>query len=292
MTPGERNRTVLSARVSPEYFDTVGLRILEGRPLQAADTLLAGDAPVVVSRRFGARLFPGRSPLGQVLTVAGQGQSRPRLVVVGVAADRATGFGPMRAPNDGSFMYRLKEPSLTGFLLVRFDGDAARFTTALRNRMRDATGWIVQVSTIESSLERRSLFRIRELERWMTAIGTTGLALALIGVFGLLLFTSALRRKEMAIRTALGASRADVFRAMVLPILRPIGFGIVAGAFLSFAALRMAESQRDVPLAAPSIEPVVYLAGGVLLLLSALVAMTPPAYRAAVSDPARALRED
>ena len=126
----------------------------------------------------------------------------------------------------------------------------------------------------------------------MTAIGAIGLGLALIGVFGLLAFTAAQRRKEIAIRTALGARRADIFRAIVLPALRPTGIGIVVGAFLSFAALRLAESQRAVPVGVPSIDPVAYLAGGLLLLIAAFAAMTPPAYRATRSDLAQALRED
>jgi len=283
---------VLSARVSPTYFDTLGIRILQGRSFEAADESRTGERPVVVSQRFATRVFPGQNPLGHVLTESGPAGEPRRLVIVGVAADRATGFAFMKVPNDGSFVYQLLEPSLTGYMLVRFDGDVPQITTALQNRLKEATGWVVPVSTIQSSLDQRMLLRIREFERWMTAIGAIGLGLALIGVFGLLAFTAAQRRKEIAIRTALGARRADIFRAMVLPALRPTGIGLVVGAFLSFAALRLAESQRAVPVGVPSIDPVVYLAGGLLLLIAAVAAMTPPAYRATRSDPAQALRED
>jgi len=290
--PGQPRRALLSAQVSPSYFDTLGIRILEGRAFEDADAFRAGDWPVVVSRRFAAREFPGRTALGQVLTATGPAGQPRRFAIVGVAADRATGFGPLKVPNDGSFVYQLMKPSLSGYLLVRFEGDASGLTTALRNRLKEAMGWVLPVSTIQSSLEQRMLRQVREFEQWMTMIGAIGLGLALIGVFGLLAFTAVQRRKEVAIRTALGARRADIFRAMVVPVLRPTGVGIVVGAFLSFAALRVAESQRTVPVGVPSIDPVVYLAGGLLLLIAALSAMTPPAYRATLSDPGRALRED
>jgi hypothetical protein len=283
---------VASARVSPTYFDTLGIRILQGRSFEAADESRTAKRPVVVSQQFAERFVPGVNPLGHVLTESGPGGKPRPLVIVGVAANRATGFAPMKVPNDGSFLYQLIEPSLKGFLLVRFDGDVRQITAALQKRLKEATGWVVPVSTIQSSLDQRFLLRIREFERWMTVIGAIGLALALIGVFGLLAFTAAQRRKEIAIRTALGARRADIFRAMVLPALRPTGVGIVVGAFLSFAALRLAESQHMVPVGVPSIDPVVYLAGGLLLLVATLTAMTPPAYRATRSDPAQALRED
>ncbi|HEX5108843.1 MAG TPA: ABC transporter permease [Vicinamibacterales bacterium] len=290
-SPGPRNQ-VLSARVSPTYFDALGIRILQGRSFEVADESRTGERPVVVSQRFATRFLPGQNPIGYVLTESGPAGKPVRLVIVGVAADRATGFGPLKAPNDGSFIYQLAEPSLKGYLLVRFDGDVRGIATALQNRLKEATGWVIPVSTIQTTLEQRMMLRIRAFERWMTAIGAIGLGLALIGVFGLLAFTAAQRRKEIAIRTTLGACRPDIFRAMVSPAMRPTGIGIVVGAFLAFAALRLAESQRMVPVGVPSIDPVAYLAGGLLLLVAALAAMTPPAYRATRSDPAQALRED
>jgi ABC-type antimicrobial peptide transport system permease subunit len=197
----------------------------------------------------------------------------------------------MRAPDDGSFVYRLMKPEVTGYLLVRFDGDARQVTPALQGFLKQTAGWVVPISTIESTLAQR-MSRIHGLQTLVTTMGAIGLTLAIIGVFGILAFTAVQRRKEVAIRTALGARRLDIFGSMVLPALRPTGIGIVAGALLSFPALRLAESQRTVPLGAPSVDLVTYLAGGVLLLCAALLAMSPPAYRATVSNPARALRED
>jgi ABC-type antimicrobial peptide transport system permease subunit len=282
---------VHSAQVSPGYFKTLGIRILDGREFEEADASGQGDRPVVVSQRFARRFFPGRSPIGQILTVTGPEGKPQKLAVVGVAADRAVGVGPFRDQSDGSFVYHLKEPSLSGYVLVRFDGDANQVRPALQSLLKQATGRVLTVSTLDASIDRQ-LASLRGLETLMTAIGALGLALTLIGVFGLLAFTAVQRRKEVAIRTALGARRADVFSAMVRPALRPTGIGIAVGAFLSFAALRVTESFSRLPLGLPSADPVTYLAGGLLLLCAVFAAMSAPAYRATLSDPARALRED
>jgi putative ABC transport system permease protein len=290
--PGESRQAILSADVSAGYFETLGIRILSGRAFRATDSVSKnGDRPAVVSQRFASRFLPGQSPVGRTLNVLGPSMQDIRLEIVGVASDRVTGFGPIRAPGDGSFVYRLKEPSLEGYLLVRFDGDAGRFTTALQGLLKQGTGWVVPVSTLQSLVDRR-FARVRGIETLLMALGAIGLSLALIGVFGILTFTAAQRRKEVAIRSALGASRTDIFATTVSPALRPTGIGVGVGAFLSFVALRLAESQRVVPLGLPSLDPLVYLNVGLLMLCATFAVMTPPAYRAAQFDPARALRED
>jgi predicted permease len=289
---GQPRQPVLSASVSPGYFDALGIRIVAGREFVDGDAGRTGaGAPVVVSRQFARRFFPGQHPLGKTMQELGPGGRPIPLEIVGVVENRTVGFGPLRAPDDGSFVYRLMKPAVTGYLLVRFDGDARQVTPALQGLLKQTAGWVVPVSTIQSSLDQR-MSRIRGFQGLVTTMGAIGVTLAVIGVFGILAFTAVQRRKEVAIRTALGARRLDIFGSMVLPALRPTGIGIVAGALLSFPALRLAESLRTVPLGAPSVDPATYLAGGVLLLCAALLAMSPPAYRATVSDPARALRED
>ena len=292
--PNQPRRPVLSARVSPAYFDTLGIRILSGRTFDAGDSSSVASArPVVVSQRFAERAFPGQNPIGRTFAELGPQGAPVSLEIIGVAANRAAGFGPMQTVNDGSFVYRLMEPSLKGYLFVRFDGNATAFTLALQDLLKQATGWVVPVTTLRARLDRDPRkYQLRRFQTLLTTLGAVGLMLALIGVFGIVAFAAIHRRKEIAIRTALGAHRSDVVREMVLPALRPIGAGILGGAFLSFVALRFAEQQRVVPLGLPSMDPLAYLGGGLVVLCAALVAMSPPATRAAGSDPARALRED
>ena len=114
--------------------------------------------------------------------------------------------------------------------------------------------------------------------------------LAVFGVFGIVSFAVAQRKKEVAIRVALGARSTDIFRTAMGFGLRPLPMGILMGVVLSWAGLKVAESQRIVPLGLVSRDPIPYIVVGALLLLTALAAMLWPAYRATTSDPVNTLR--
>ena len=147
----------------------------------------------------------------------------------------------------------------------------------------------VFVDSLQSVVDERLEF-MRLLRTLVMVTAAIGLGLALIGVFGILAFAAAQRRKEVAIRAAVGASRADIFGAIIRPAVWPTGLGIAMGAVVSFGVLRFFESVSRYRWA--SSDPGAYLAGACLLLCAALAAMSSPAWRAATADPSKALRED
>jgi ABC-type antimicrobial peptide transport system permease subunit len=208
-----------------------------------------------------------------------------------VARNRSTGRGPYRIANDGAFVYQLMEPSLKGYLLVRFDGDSATMSTHLRLLLKETTTRLVAVSNLRSLLDE-SRVGMRKLQTLLLILGAAVLALALIGIFGLLSFNVTQRRKDVAIRMALGADRAEIFRTIAIMGLRPIPIGILAGLLLSFGSLKLAESTLSSRLGLGAADPVPYLAVVIFLLVSTVGTMIPPAYRAAVSNPASALRDE
>jgi hypothetical protein len=281
--------------VSPAYFRTLGISIVSGRPFRDDDALRDdGDRAAIVSLAFARRVFPGQDAVGKTFDVPAQ---RKLFAIVGVAADTLTFAERARFANDRSLIYEVvgggsdasKRPR-DHTLLVRFSGDASRFESALQAVVTPEPSMRVSVETLQSILDD-SLGPLRLLRTLVMIAAGIGLALALVGVFGILAFAATQRRKEVAIRAAVGASRAEIFGAVIRPALRPTGLGIAIGAGVSFAVLRFFESVGG-RWGSFSFDPLAYVAGAGLLLCAALAAMSSPAWRAATADPSRALRED
>ena len=276
--------------VSPSYFRTLGITLVSGRPFRDED-YIRGDSErvAIVSEAFARRVFPAQDAVGKTFDVPAEGK---RFEIVGVAADVLT-RSDQSAVADRSLIYQLIDRSsdspIEHKLLVSFTGDAQRFAPLLQSMLKPQMGMFVSVNTLQSVLDGR-LEVLRVVRTLVMAPAAIGLALALIGVFGILAFTAAQRRKEVAIRAAIGASRADIFGGIIRPALRPTGLGIAIGAAASFGALRFFESTTS--FVAQSADLVPYLVAACLLLCAALAAMSSPAWRAATADPLSSLRED
>jgi ABC-type antimicrobial peptide transport system permease subunit len=287
--------------VSPSYFRTLGIALVSGRTFHDEDYLRGGsEEAAIVSAELARRLFPGQSAVGQTFdgapvrqpSNADQAATRTRFEIVGVAADTAT--GPNAIGTGRSLIYQLIDRasarSVDHNLLVRVEGDARQFLPVLQSTLKPVVNTFVSAFTLQSVLdERRDVLQV--LTTLVMVPAAVSLTLALIGVFGILAFTAAQRRKEVAIRAAVGASRAAIFGSIIRPALRPTGVGVVIGAAASFGALRFFESVEP-GLVSLSVDVVAYLVGACLMLCAALAAMSSPAWRATVADPVRALREE
>jgi putative ABC transport system permease protein len=299
--PGAAPREFPSMAVSPSYFRTLGIALVSGRTFHDEDYLRGGsEEAAIVSAELARRLFPGQSAVGQTFdgapvrqpSNADQAATRTRFEIVGVAADTAT--GPNAIGTGRSLIYQLIDRasarSVDHNLLVRVEGDARQFLPVLQSTLKPVVNTFVSAFTLQSVLdERRDVLQV--LTTLVMVPAAVSLTLALIGVFGILAFTAAQRRKEVAIRAAVGASRAAIFGSIIRPALRPTGVGVVIGAAASFGALRFFESVEP-GLVSLSVDVVAYLVGACLMLCAALAAMSSPAWRATVADPVRALREE
>ena len=288
---GPREFPVLA--VSPDYFRTVGITLMSGRPFRQDDAVRGdSDRAVIVSATLAQRLFPGQNAVGKTFDAPAE---HTRFEIVGIASDALTFSEHSRFTSDRSLIYQIVDgkPDQSGpppdpYCLVRFAGDVRQLTTDLQAVLQPMRMHVF-VDSLQSVLDERLAF-LRLLRTLVMVTAGIGLALALIGVFGILAFAAAQRRKEVAIRAAVGASRRDIFGAIIRPALWPTGLGIAMGAVVSFGVLRFFESVSREQWA--SADPGAYLAGACLLLCAALAAMSSPAWRAATADPSKALRED
>jgi putative ABC transport system permease protein len=274
--------------VSPDYFRTMGTRLLRGRGIESSD--VAGAPRVmVIGASMGEVLWPGQDPLGKCVRI-GRVDTVPCTYVVGVAEDiQIRSF----EAETRLFYYYLPaaqyEPD-EGGLFVRTSGDPKQFIEPLRRRLQEEMPGSSYVT-----VERLGELVERESRSWMmgatafSAFGALALLLAAVGLYSVIAYSVAQRRQELAVRVALGASASDVMRLVVGEGLRFAVSGVVVGGALALLAgrwiapLLFDQSPRD---------PVVFGMVASALLVVAILASAIPAFRGARADPNLALRAE
>ncbi|OFW39538.1 MAG: hypothetical protein A3J29_13200 [Acidobacteria bacterium RIFCSPLOWO2_12_FULL_67_14b] len=273
--------------VSPDYFRTLDMGIVEGRAFTAADR---DGAPrvTIINETFAKRAFPGRSPIGRLLLHQyGENVERP-LEIVGVARDAKYRYISETGRN---FIYVPMKQTPTSHIEFYVKHAAGR---PVAPDIRTAFAQVesnVPILMLQSFDDATALGLLpQRLTAWIAgSVGTIGIGLAALGLYGLMAFLVAQRTREIAIRMALGASDGDM-QSMVLRQAARLGIvGGVVGLVLAGAIGMLAQSML---VGVPPIDPVAF--GGTALLFSMVLALAAwsPARRAAATDPATALRSE
>ena len=289
--PGEVKGTGRPASVntvSPDYFETLKIPMLRGRVFQPAELTPSKPAStIIVSEAFARTFWHGKDPLGKRIEV----ENGERLEVIGVARDTSSErYGVV----DGPRFYRLQGPkSFGGPLMARFEGDARSIQRAVRSIIRDMDGQLMAAPrTLKSEIEDQAatFWRMAQL---VLLLGCVAGLLAVVGIYGVVSFAVSQRTREFGIRMALGATKIDIVRSVLRSGARPIIAGLVVGIVLALAGSgALAQMVKDTQMAFDTRDPITYIAVSLLLILAALAAMLRPAFRAADSDAAQALRHD
>ena len=275
--------------VTPGYLSTLGIRLLAGRDLSNED-VPTGPRAIVMSEKLARRTWPGESAIGKRL----QSLSTPPVyyTVVGVVND-VEHAGLNRDSREAADVYISayqsppRSPSLAT-VYVRTNADPATLLTSMRQSLRaiDPNLAFYDVQTLSSRLDAQTATG-RFLVRLMTAFGLLGLALAAVGVYGVIAYGVAQRTREIGVRVALGASRGAIERHVVTSGLQPVAVGAIVGLGGVWALERLV---RSLLYGVKASDPVII--GGTLALLAAVafVASWLPARKAASVDPLVALR--
>ena len=282
------------ASVSRNYFEVLGIPILAGTPFERQDEAGAATSkPVVISSQLARRLFGWDRGLGERVEAQVSSKTPEQWTVVGIAGDRMTGKTmSRRALTDGSMIYQLMpESSNAGVLLVKTAGSAEALTGPVRDRLRALIGSTTRVRTLTDAMAD-SVAGIRSLSVIMLVLGVLAFLLAIVGVVGTVSFDARQRRKEFAIRSALGAAPSVVRRWVIFSGLRPIAPALLAGLLGSWGALTVADANRLAPVDSIAADLAPYVAITVLLLLSVLATLLAIAYPASRRNPLMALREE
>jgi predicted permease len=270
-------------QVSPTYFETMGMRLLRGRPFAESDR--AGSEPVAIVTETAARLFwKGRDPLGERVRLA---PDAPWMTVIGIAGDvRSRRLTEPAQP----ILYRSLEQSsdLSMALLIRTRGDTPDLGASVAREVRavDPDLPVYSVRTMTELIDNAVAQR-RFLMRVLAAFGALATALALLGIYGVMAYSVSQRTREIGIRIAIGARQSDVSRMVMGRGLLLTGIGVFAGIAISLALARLVTSQL---FGVRPADPATIASVVVLMTAVAGAAAYLPARRAARVDPVAALR--
>jgi predicted permease len=275
--------------VSPEYFRAMGIPLLEGATLGDDPPLtfgaqrdsFAGPRPLVVSASAAAKFWPGEDPIGKV--VAG---SWYECVVVGVVGDVREALAQEAAP----MLYMAETPQTVQTLIVRTTGDPALLAGPIRELIRglDVDQSVRTIDTL-NDVRAESIASDRFFTFLYVTFGALALALAAVGVYGVVAYSVGLRTQEIGVRIAVGARAADILGGVIGQGLAPVLGGAALG---SAAALVLARLIAHQLYSIGAADPVTFVAAPGVLVAVALVACYVPARRATKIDPVAALRSE
>lgn len=268
--------------IGPDYFRTLGIRVVRGRDLAAGDR--AGSAPVaLVTEAFERRYLPNGA-LGARLKLADEWRE-----IVGVVADATyRSVREEKLPRVYVPVQQVYSGRMT--FVVRGAGDSAALARSLRAVIAtlDAELPLTAVESLATHAAAVS-FSSRIAAILLSGLGLLALALAAVGLFGLLAYSVAARRRELGLRSALGATARSLVGLVARDGARLVGIGAAFGLLLALALGRLLASAFP---GARTFDPQATAVALLILGTAAAAASVYPALRAARIDPSRVLREE
>ena len=282
---GTENVRVMSARIDDDFFSTMAIPIVRGRAFRSTDT---AETPrvAVVNETFAARYWPAQDAIGKRVRL--DRHDRVFAEIVGIAAD-AKYVWIAEAPTEFIYLPRTQAPAPGSTLLVQTERDAAAMVRPLREAVRaiDPNMPVFGVRTMEDFYFSRAVHTTNLIVGSVSGMGSTGLLLALVGLYGLVAYVTSRRTREIGIRMAVGADPTSVLGMVLRHGLVLVAWGIAVGGIASTATrglLRAAFPSTD------GIDVGTYLLVVPTLIGITLLAICIPARRAARVDPVAALR--
>jgi putative ABC transport system permease protein len=267
--------------ISPGYFATLGIGLASGRDFTSADDE-SSDPVAIVGETMVAQFWRGENPIGKRLQIAGRWRR-----IVGVA-NNVKFESLLDAPRALLYLPLKQNFSTQGaiFIRTRQAPDALSRSLARRIRALDPRIAPYEVITLREQV-RRATSSQRIAVTLLAMFGALAMLLAGIGLYGTMAYAVSQRRRELGLRTALGAAPTVLLRLVLSQGLRLTAIGVVLGGVAAFASTRMIAymlyqvSPRD---------PHAFVAALVIMVLAALLACLAPAWRAARTNPVAALR--
>jgi predicted permease len=297
-TPDGAQPTTNLTQVHGPYFETLGMTLRQGR-FFTADEYARDRGVAIVNERLAARFWPDQDPIGKRLRWGGAGSQYPWLTVVGVVGSIADGpigtepgihaYEPFRQLPD-FFLDGANQFGRDLKVAVLADGKPLALAAPVRQEISKLDPELAIESILPMDEQVRDASAPQRVSTLLVgAFAAIALLLASVGLYGLIAYTIAQRRREIAVRMALGAERGTVIRMVIGQGARLVAIGFVAGLIGALALTRLVASllyqtnQYDL---------VTFATVPAVLAAAAFIACALPAWRAARVEPITALRAE
>jgi putative ABC transport system permease protein len=272
--------------VSKDYFQTMGIRLMEGRLFDARDAAGAPDV-IIINQTMAHTFYGNQSPLGRRIQ---PGMSGPYCTVIGVVEDVKNAGIDRPTGTELYLPYDQKQGSGTGsaYVVLRGKGDPSSLTGAARGEVQaiDPTIPVADVRLMEDVLASAQS-RPRFLTLLLTLFSSIALIIATVGIYGVISYSVAQRSKEFGLRIALGAQPMNILGLVLKQGILLTAVGVAVGVA---SALGLTRLMASLLFGVKPSDAVTYLGVSALLAAVALFASYIPARRATQVDPIKALR--
>jgi predicted permease len=282
---GEDMQAFMNA-FSPGYFETMNIPLLEGRDFRISDAKREATV-AIVNRRFADHFFPGKSALGKHIGFGGGPNTKLNIEIIGVVANalyegpregvRRQVFIPNWGKNSAAFYVRAQTPSSTASAVVRNEV-----------KQLDSAMPVYEMKTVEGQLDE-TLLTDRLVAMLSAGFGFVATLLASVGLYGVMAFVVAQRKKELGIRLALGAQPGFVIWLVMREVLLLLAIGLAIGIP---AAMGLGQYVAAQLYGIQARDPLIATSTVLLLTVVSALAGLIPAQRASRTDPMLALRQE
>ena len=285
----ESEKTALPLRsVTEDYFKLMGVAILEGREFRASDERKkSDDMPnvAIVNQAFADRYFPQANPIGRKIWM--NGRDKPAMEIVGEVSNGRTDDLTQEASPE-IYLSLWQATAFSKHLVIRTTADPRAVLVAVERELRDVdpTAAIENPKTLQQIRDDSLASRTFAMQL-LVGFSVVGSVLTLVGIYGVLSLSVASRRRELAIRSAVGAEQKDIRKLIFGEGFRLIASGVLAGIALAVVLSRVL---RTFLFGVQPSDPTTLIVVGGLFVGVALLACWVPVRRAAKVDPLEALR--
>jgi predicted permease len=284
--PGQQPDVIYRA-IGPGYFATMGIPIVRGRDFADQDNGDSKDV-VIISEKTAQQFWPGQDPIGKRLKPGSSTSNSPWREVIGIVKDVRQNDFVASPKRQMYFTYRQLKNIAANALVVRTSIEPMSLAVPVRNAIwsvdKDQT--VADVDTMDH-IVAKAVARQRFSMLLLGLFAALALLLASIGIYGVMSYSVAQRTREIGIRIALGARRADVLQMTVKQALKLVGVGMMIGLAAAFLLTRVLASLL---FGISATDPITFIGISVVLLAVAILASYVPALRATKVDPITALR--
>ena len=289
---GERPPDVTALVVGDNYFDTIGIKLVNGRSFSTSDGL-PGHEAVIVNRRFATVHFRGEDPLGQRIMLVTDPPQTPAptwATIIGIAPNvRQTSLQDLE-PDPVVYMPYRTDPQRGMALLVRAQGDPAALTTDVRRTLQEIEPDLplFQVQTLDENLARQR-WPFRVFGSMFVIFALIALVLSAVGLYAVTAYSVTQRTQEIGIRMALGAQTSQVRWLILRRSLIQLAVGLAIGLPGAYGVGRVLGS-TPLLVQMTAYDPITLVGIASMLIAVSIAACIFPARRATRLDPVVALR--